>query len=303
MTKLLEQEIKDILSQPDSLKWVPLSALKSGEYVSCIDGRHANCIIATPGGDLGIFVSVMTAIEAQHPPLDRAFVERALDLVMEWHSRFYMHTDEFAVDALIASVHSEAPIHLPPGTTAIDFMRKPPRSHQELIRARLTDPAYVGCGFIKSMLEDPTGFGVRREIVEWAVVGFYDRLWNGSSNTRFEVLRGEHQERAVLYLDTKSRDESSTAFVPAIRGIKDGPSHLFVNHRPAREFLAHESLRLLANAGVLPTTIGIDEAIQFIDTLCDAQLERVLQMLAPDLPRYDIVFDHLGDRPEISKRT
>jgi hypothetical protein len=58
------EELRRAFGEAESYRWVPLSALKAGEYLSCIDGRHDECVVAAPGGDLGEFILLMTALEA-----------------------------------------------------------------------------------------------------------------------------------------------------------------------------------------------------------------------------------------------
>lgn len=291
----MQEKDFELLGTPEDYRWVPLSALKAGEYLSCIDGRHDECIIAAPGGDVGELVLLLSAVEAvEGRRFEFLEVERCLSELMEWHSRYYMHSDELALgrlsEALRRDVRFEGVLAIDDPRQMANFVRHPRREYRTPLAEYLVEAEFVGCGHLAAMLGSPDRYAVRAQLVRDVILSFYRRMWHGSPSPNFVVLPGEHQERAVVVIDVDGPARAST-FVPSLRSGVLGESRAFVVHEAAREFLLYESLDLLTGAGLLPPSIDQAAILEELESRSAHFLEATLQALAPGLPRYEVMFD------------
>ncbi len=295
----MKEELLDRFRKPSSMRWVPLSALKATEHLSCIDGRHDDCIIAAPGGDMGELVLLLSAVEhVRGAILTDTEIYEAVDHVLRWHLRFYMHTDEESLtnlaNALNADPSFDNDFDLQKVTT---FVLQCPPSAQNAMLIQLTNPDHIGCGFIKLMLQDPQGYRVRKGLVVDAVRSYYRLKWSGSTAPLLEVLPGEHQEQAVISIKVQGDDQAHNTFVPSICNCEDGPSQIFVNHQSARNYLLGERLRLMADHAIVDPSIDEEAVLAHAEALGQHQMATVVAALAPHLPIYELEFCDQTSQP------
>lgn len=292
----------------ESYRWVPLSALRQGQHLACIDGRATNCIIAAPGGDLGEFILLMTAYEdVTGVDLTLEETKTALRSVMDWHGRFYMHTDSRALEALGEALRQDDHFdELTSYDTQAMFSLSadcPPHLRFAL-EEYLIRPECIGCGFLNGLMRDPARFEVRGEVVRESIVAFYENLWSGSTQAELTSLRGEHHEKAVITVDLpEGVDSDDETHVPSICGCDDGASNLFVDHRAAREYMRRKNLELLMRRGEVLPNVDSDAVLERARELATHQITEVLEELAPDLPKYRVIFGDHNEPPEILRVT
>ena len=301
--KRMREQVLDRFKDPASMRWVPLSALKATEHLSCIDGRHDNCVIAAPGGDMGEFVLLMTAVEnVTGNTLSEEQIAAALDHIMRWHLRFYMHTDEHGLRELSNDLSQDPafPDNLTK-TQTLNLVMHPHFDQREPLCRHLLDPKHVGCGFLNLMLRQPETFGVRLELVQASIRAFYNQLWSGSTAPLLEVLWGNHGEEAVVSVEVEGDDQDDSTYVPSVCECEDGPSQMFVDHRAARSYLRGENLRLMANHAIVDPAIDEAAVVEYCEELGKVQMAAVLNALAPDLPRYEVLFSDDSHIPKITR--
>jgi hypothetical protein len=148
-------EMKAYIGTP---MFVPLEP----NHFSCIDGRHDNEVIATPGGDMGLFLSAAeTHIKRSTSPSD--YSESRLELLLRDFIRkfrsptnkFYMHTDEHAVHRVHDRLVEEG---VDKGVSMdkdklVSATFDPPAAAKAVLLEALSNMTIgVGCGHIKSMV-------------------------------------------------------------------------------------------------------------------------------------------------------
>ena len=153
---MTEDDMRAYIGTP---QFVPLEP----NYFSCIDGRHDNEVIATPGGDMGLFLSAAEVyIRGSSSPSDYSQSRMELllrDFIKAFRSptnQFYMHTDEHALHRAhekLAEKGVDDGVGL--DELASDTFVPPPAAKYVLLSA-LSDMAIgVGCGHIKNMVPAP----------------------------------------------------------------------------------------------------------------------------------------------------
>jgi hypothetical protein len=273
---------------------LPLDALLDELPVSCVDGRKSHCVAGAPGGNAGLLLLLLAAWEAAtgrelgDPEVDSLF-RRYLD----HFGAFYVHTDRDAQDRLEGALARETGME---GESIDDLVLGPPPHLRERLAELLSQPAHVGCGHLRLMLEDPEAYGVRRALVEALLRSFFRRLWEGDLRLTFDILGGDHQEEGVLSIRTarsggsgpeggSGGGESAPPLVTAC------PQHddldLFVHHPEAVEWLHALHAVFLVRVGLLPPG-GIAGFIEAQELLGATQLNRTLERLAPGLPLFEV---------------
>lgn len=238
---------------------------------------------------------LLGAIEAvREKPFSLLEAEHCLSELAEWHSRFYMHTDELALGRLAAALREDPRFDNVQGLDNLahvaNFMRHPRTQYRDPLAEYVIQPEYVGCGHLCAMLTSPADYGVRLELVRHVILSFYRQMWHGSPSPHFVVLPGEHDEKAILVIDVPGEARGST-FVPSVRCGVLGESRSFVVHEPARRFLREEAMMLLVNSGAIHPDVDLDAVRAELQVRSEVALEATVAALAPHLPRIRVIFD------------
>lgn len=157
--------IAEHLADPASVRWVSAHELLGAGTQGCIDGRATSPVVGTPGGDAGELVLALAALEqATGDGVDLDHVDRLFAAYTEEFGRFYLHTDEHALEALehrlaedprFAAVKGS--LH---GVDAIEeLVRRPPPALQPALLDHLTAPEAVGCGHLRLAMQNPEEYG------------------------------------------------------------------------------------------------------------------------------------------------
>lgn len=208
---------------------------------SCVDGRATQPGLTTPAGDSGEFILGLVAYEERLlavMPRAGHLTEHDVTALFEdfvstipYSRRFYMHTDEHAVERLREAT----------GDDGFDPARRPAREDQARLLELLADPAYLGCGHLRLLIQHPDQYRVRPQLTQWFIKAFFDFMWNHEHGGKLHhhtsialvELEGNHVEQAVVVIDT---DKSHLApgdvcmgLAPMIPGIDDLNS-FFTDH-------------------------------------------------------------------------
>merc|ERR1712187_160913 len=98
---------------------------------------------------------------------------------------------------------------------------------------KIADPAYVGNDHIKQMLDNPSTYSVRRELVQHLVRSFYDIYWNRFDPLRaklnVQVLQGDHSEGAVINVSPPDFCLKQAEIAPSIAPLQSSGSAVIIN--------------------------------------------------------------------------
>jgi rhodanese-related sulfurtransferase len=276
------------------IHWTKAAALILHGTQACVDGRDAHPIVGTPGGDAGeLIVALAAAEQLSGQPLSTAEVERMFDAHLEAFGRFYLHTDQVAVAALLERLHAQLPDRQIPVTgpeVLAEFVAHPPTWARSALLEQLAEPANVGCGHLRLMLQDPAEYGVRSELVADVLRTFFKRLWEGHPALEFVVLEGGHRESAVLSVELPGPVHAHTRIPLVSPRLAD--TEIFVAHPEVARFIRRENAAfVLEHLSATGSFAGApDEFFTAIDALAERQMQATLHHLAPDIPRFRVRF-------------
>lgn len=284
----LEAHLRAMLPHVEA---VPLERLEADLSVGCVDGRRGTCAASAPGGNLGLFVTLLGALERHTGrTLTSDTVARLLEAYLDRFGAFYLHTDTHAWHRLARAAG------LDPAQPSL--LHRPPATLRPRLRALALAPEHVGCGHVRRLLEDPEAYGLRPGLTEDALGAVLDRLWSGDARITLEVLAGDHAERAVVHVHTASSPLPLATLCPHF-----GDLDLFVLHPDAVDHLAKMHVAFLTDQGLLPPP----EAPAFDREqrrLLACQHRATLAALAADLPVFEVTLrfeqgvpTHLTVRP------
>jgi len=293
-------EVRAHVGDPRAVRWIKFASLAGLGHSSCVDGRDERGVIGTPGGDAGEFLLSLAAFErVEGSTLDEETVARALLAHLDSFGDMYMHTDVHAVEKLLEDVRQDGPlesavadIHTPDELK--EFLRDPGDGHRETLLEHLVDPAYIGCGHIRLMLQHSEEYGIRRELVVSFLRTVWRLWWRGAPELRITTLPGGHGEAAVLNvrLEEELWELSLIPLVsPACAGIQSFVNHPDVISR-TRKAKVQFHLRGLGPLHVAPSrAVELQAAV---DELAAQQLQATLGHLAQGLPIYEVMFAREG---------
>jgi hypothetical protein len=288
----------------DELKWVPLAELVGGMGIACIDGRHRECALGTPGGDTGELLLILSAVEqVRSIELGRELVWAALDEYAKLQGRFYLHTDSQALEALMLRVyaHDESRVADDNSSSMLARFINANAEERESLRAGVTRPEYLGCGHLRSMLLEPAAYGVRSKLSELVLGASFEALWDKSNLIQFSVLDGLHLERAVVSFHSACCLDDASA-VPTPCGA--GERGLFVHHGSVLEYIRHRTLERLMLGSLSQLKLAevkVPLEAEIAHRACH-HLGATLSRLAPKLDRYCVRYDCLNRRVQQSAR-
>jgi rhodanese-related sulfurtransferase len=301
-TKVLSiEEVEAHLGEPLSVRWVKMAALVMHAHLSCIDGRDDRGIIGTPGGDAGQFVLALAAIEAVlgrnlEPDVIASLLERRIDAF----GGFYMHTDIKAMTATTASMRQDP--RFAKILTEFDeprewrqFYRRPPLALREAVLEHLTQPAAIGCGHLRLMHLNAADYRLRPGLVLDYLRAFHRARWEGAFRAEYEVLHGQHNERAVLNTRIE-RPLQPFSLIPLISPSCSG-CQVFVSHAIASRYLLMLQLDFLLHQTDLIREFHNDvrsDLVAEAENLSDVHAKNSLGHLAKGLPIYDVLFTNSG---------
>lgn len=270
---------------------VSKEALDGAADIACIDGRHSGAIVGAPGGDAGELLLVLSALEAENDQqFGLASVEAILETELEAHGRFYLHTDEHALNRLQASLEAREDVQewLEDVEDFEAWVAEPPRPVRGALLQELVRPEHVGCGHLNTMLKQPESAGLRRELVEHVIQAFFKALWSGAEQPDFVVLEGGHHEAALILFEGGAEDFEATGSAPAVEPADQGEP-FFVVHMPARRHVWRRQVRFLEQEVDLPgfEIRETDALLERIELLAERQIKTTVLALAPDLPMWE----------------
>jgi hypothetical protein len=183
-------DVEQHISPVPLLSWVNVREASFG----CADGRSAEEGLGTWGGDFGEFATALNVYEQMATiHLSQAEVSSILRKYLEASNRnkFTTCMSGLAVRQMFGSVDDMKAA-----------VKNPPEEKRAALWMKISDPNFIGNDHIKFMLENPTDYSVRKELVQHLIHSFFDILWNQFDPLRskldVQILPGEHAERAVV---------------------------------------------------------------------------------------------------------
>lgn len=218
-------DVKELIGNVEKLDYVHVT---NTEF-TCMDGRHPNPVLSTPGGDAGEFIlalSIYEDIVGNDFQLDQDKVTKLLGSYLKFMStkKFDMCTDDEAIS------------HLEKRVDVIGFSLVNPQAQlrKELFKY-IVEPENIGDLHLRAMLKSPESYNIRKEIPEMFIRSFYSILWNTnndlSTKLQLTVLNGHHSESG--FVEVRSENACQKAELAPLIPTKNKKVSVFVNHLDA----------------------------------------------------------------------
>jgi rhodanese-related sulfurtransferase len=294
------EHIREHIGDPRSVRWIKLASMIAHGRISCIDGRDERGVVGSPGGDGGEFLLFLAAIEqATGGKLDDATVQQGLLAHLDTFGHFCVHTDVHAFENLTRALLADQRLHaVVAGLTEPEewaaFLHKPAPELRDALLEHLVDPAHIGCGHIRLMLQHSDEYGVRPELVLAFLRAYYRLWWEGAAELQLTTLPGGHEEGAVVNIRL-AEDVLSLSNI-ALISPQCGGQQMFVNHPDISAYLRQATVRYLAR-GVGPLSVAPAQEGELqaaVDELAARQMTATLGYLAKGLPVFEVIFSADG---------
>ena len=264
----------------------PEFAHPGNRHWSCIDGRHENEVLMTPGGDAAEFITALaTHISFSSTPQD--FSPQRVKAM--WHpllvqqynkvKRFYMHTDE----------HAELRLGTSLNITQFDIL-EPAEGQKERLLDSVANPSFLGCGHLRLMAQNPGVYGVPSTLFTNFMRIYHRTLWGMEGadlqgRVRMDVLPGDHDENAVIVM----LESGCPGFAPVVAARRDMP-HLFVADNVAVLTLRKDLIAFFNRESAAKSTnlTSIEDAVTAVGS---KQLVFTVNALASSLPMFSVLME------------
>ena len=295
------EEVQDHFGHPRSVRWVRLASFFLRWRLSCIDGRDFSAIVGAPGGDTGQLALLFGAYERlSGKVLSRAQINELFRRRLDAFGHFSLHSDVHADHRLHAALLDDARIEAYREALELPeewevFLEAPPQEIRPALLEYLIDPAYVGCGHLRLMIENSETYGIRRALVEDLLRVFFEHRWHRAPECEYDVLAGGHAEGAVVNVHV-TEDLRAYSRVPLVCPSLEG-QQVFVNHPDVANYLRGKLVDWLCTQGDLLEgwgTEGRNELLDAIEGLRGHQLQQTLSHLAAGLPLFDATVSRQG---------
>jgi len=192
---------------------------------SCADGRSAKEGLRTWGGEFGEMVTALNVYEQM------ATIHLSLADVT---AIFRKYLESSRRDKFTNCISGQAVKQL---FGSVDDMKaavkNPAQEKKASLWMKISDPNFVGNDHVRFMLDNPSDYSVRKELVQHLVHSFYDILWDVYDPLRekleIEVLPGEHTERAVVQVVAPDFCVQTAGLAPLVVPRVPGTSLVVLN--------------------------------------------------------------------------
>jgi hypothetical protein len=191
---LTQAELEDHLGEPTNIEWAHVMQM----YFGSTDPRGQERQLGTLGGDLGEFLLVLAAIEAQTGQTfttAQVLNKFKVYLTVMSKDKFYFSTDANAVTYFKGAC----------GCPQLNIA-DPPDSKKDLLRNATHAAAGQGDEFFKKLLTDSKPFSIRRELVEAALDAFFTVMWTKADplhrRVKFVLLKGPLDSKGFIMVKT-----------------------------------------------------------------------------------------------------
>ncbi len=290
------------LMEPDT-QCVHWDELKRGYPLSCSDARIQRAIVGFPGGDAGLFLSLVSSLRKYSgKPLRIGVLQHLFEEYLNHFGHFYLHTDAESLELLGIRLLEDARFaRFEAWFRSWDkvhrfLVKEVPRDVSENLRRILLRehliPAFQGCGHLSLVWQYARRYGVRKDDVRALLRFVFRALWTGDERIFFEGLEGPMEAGALLIArenKTSTRCPNIVALVPSFHGRKT-----FVYHPDAVVWMLGEAMHMIRGSGVpraleLHTLNGLQEVAQ---ETASRHARLTFGILGKGLPVYTVTPDH-----------
>eukprot|EP00299_Pterocystis_sp_00344_P009265 c3845_g1_i1.p1 GENE.c3845_g1_i1~~c3845_g1_i1.p1 ORF type:complete len:381 (-),score=96.83 c3845_g1_i1:140-1282(-) len=273
---LTAEDVEGHISPIPILAWTDVSTASFG----CVDGRTAEPTLGTWGGDIGEFITALNVYEQMASiRLSQLDVTNIFRKYLETSSRkkFTTCMSSLSIRQMFGSVEDLE-----------DAIRNPAEEKQAALWLKIADPNFIGNDHLKLMLEKPSDYAVRKELVQHVIHSFYDILWNQYDPLReklnIQLLNGDHEERGIVSITVPDFCIKQARLAPLIAPRSQSSSLAIAN--PDAVQVLRRDFSLFFSRGTLPV-VRADEMTKRLNILAAGQGGLSKKVLYEHLPVYN----------------
>jgi len=276
---------------------------------ACVDGREEHAVLGTPGGDAGeLLLALATLEELAGRELSEGEVIEMFEAYVEGFGRFYMHTDDHALEALADALSADSRFrtaHPDPELRTVEphtlawaeaLVRRPPLALRDALLERLVEAEHIGCGHLRLVTLHPDEYGVRPGLTRLFLRVVFRMLWRQPELVDFAVLHGDHEEEAVVNVRFAGGVHPFSN-VPAVPP-RIGHHSVFVNHPEVAAFLRSQHARFLLEQAGASEGVSLEAFEAALARRAQRQLDATVGHLAPELPVFDVA---IGEQVQVER--
>jgi len=191
---LTQVELEDHLGDVTNIEWAHVPQM----FFESIDSRGQERQLGTLGGDLGEFLVVLAAVEAQ---TGKVFTKGQV------LQQFNIYLTVMSREKFFFSIDGEGIEHLKHvcGCPQLNIA-DPPESKKGLLLNATHEAAAHGDEFFKKVLTNPESFGVRAELVNHVTDAFFEVMWRKADplhrRLKFVLLKGPVAPKGFIMVKT-----------------------------------------------------------------------------------------------------
>ena len=268
---------------------LPLDELLSRQAISCVDGRNFTGVVATPGGNAGLFLQMLASYEVH---LEMQFSREQVTLLftsyLDRFGHFYLHSDAHALHTLVKTLQGKGSA-ISSMDQLISVISAPPQPLRPLLLEELSKPEHTGCGHIRLMMENPETYRIRPFLIQSFIQDFLLRFWRGDDRLQFDILHGDHAEQGILNIHIEEMadlDNTPLALIaPQLNDVQ-----VFINHPEATAYMHRQHAEFLYTQELLDEN-DVQAYIKVHGGVHTSQLTATVQALGAGLPVFNVVLD------------
>merc|ERR1712226_1386173 len=208
---IVQVELEDHLGEVGSIQWAHIMQT----YFQGTDPRGQERELSALGGDLGEFLIVLGAIEAE---LGSEFTAEEVETKLKTYltvmskEKFFYSIDAPAIEVFKKFCGC-------PNLNIAD----PPDAKKDLLLNATSDPAASGDEFFNKAVADPAAFGLRPALIQHVLAAFFNTMWNKSDplhrKIKFVLLKGDYDPKAFVMVKTPGYCNASVLLRTEIAGV------------------------------------------------------------------------------------
>jgi hypothetical protein len=191
---LTQVELEDHLGEPENIQWAHVPQM----HFEGIDSRGQERELGTLGGDLGEFLVVLAAVEAQ---TGKTFTKG------EVHHQFKIYLTVMSRDKFYFSIDGEGIENLKKACGCPQLnIADPPESKKGLLLNATHAAASHGDEFFKKALSNPELFNIRGDLINHVIDAFFNVMWLKSDplhrRIKFVLMKGPLATKGFIMVKT-----------------------------------------------------------------------------------------------------
>jgi len=277
-----QQDLRDSFEQLASLEWAHVLQTS----FSAMDGRNAEKVLSTPGGDMGEFIQVIAAFnKVTGKTLSDDEVLRLFEKYLKAMTRpkFSYETDEKAYLRLAVAT----------GCKNLHVADMGGMKHKkEAYLKAIATPDYIGDPFIRFLAVNATELDFNADVIRQGLSAYHNVLWSAPSKLSaklcyLEMKGAPLREQALVYVRTEEWCVDQ-GLAPMISSQLSCPSPVFLHYPDMVRLFRRELVAIITDSDEYRDAAR--DILAAFNQQADAHLDKFWAAYGAGLPVYTVEF-------------